>query len=252
MPVMLLSALFFAVALVYATAGFGGGSAYVAILTLAGVPHTDLPSVSLLCNFIVVTGGAVYFIRGGHVAPSLAIPFIAGALPAAYLAGALEVSSEVFSGAAALCLAVAGAHMMLTPERTGADARLIPRRRLWGVGLPAGVLLGAVTGLIGIGGGVFLAPVLSYARWGSPKQIAGATTVLVWTASVGGLAGQFTRHDGWAYLWPYAPLFLAVFLGGQLGSYFAAAHAPLRLIRRATAAVLLIAAMSLVLNLFWM
>ncbi len=251
MPMIALGIVFFAVAALYATAGFGGGSAYVAILALAGVPHTDLPSVSLLCNFIVVTGGVLYFVRGGHVVPSLAAPFIVGALPASYAAGTLDVSSNVFSAVAALCLAIAGAHMFFTPERLGRKGRDIPARRLWAFGLPAGVMLGAATGLTGIGGGVILAPILGYAKWGAPREIAAATTILIWMTSMGGLVGQFTRHGGWDYLWPYAPLFLAVFLGGQLGSYFAAARAPVQLIRRATAVVLLIAAASLAMNVIW-
>src|SRR5690606_35053402 len=157
-----LAAAFFAAALVYASVGFGGGSAYLALLTLAGLPLPHVAVVALVCNVVVVAGGSWHFVRAGHFSPGLLLPFLATSVPAAYLGGRHALDVEALRVLTGLALAAAAAAMLVRAR--GDDGAtppgVIPRVQRWGVGALLGATLGGLAGLIGIGGGIFLAPAL--------------------------------------------------------------------------------------------
>lgn len=246
-----LAVAFFAAALVYASVGFGGGSAYLALLTLVGVPLAGIPLahvavIALVCNVVVVTGGSWHFVRAGHFRAELLLPFLMASVPAAYLGGRQVLDVEVLRMLTGLALAAAAAPMLVQSRGSDTSAvTTVPRLRLWGVGASLGGLLGGLSGLIGIGGGIFLAPVLHLLGWGTAKQIAAAASLFILINSLAGLAGKAGTLSDPRALVTYAPLVLAVLVGGQVGSRLGARRWPPLVVKRVTAAVVMVAAVNL-------
>ena len=237
-----LAALFLVTAIVYASVGFGGGSTYNALLVLSGADYRVLPSVALTCNIIVVTGGVWHFARAGHLQLKLVLPFLALSVPMAFLGGRLPIDERVFVGLLGLSLAFTGLRLLFSRARDTAPAGSPPAARRWAIGLPVGAATGLLAGLVGIGGGIFLAPLLHVLHWGAARAIAAASSLFILINSVAGLAGQIMKlgdvgqlDQFYQYLW----LFPAVFLGGQIGSRLGSRHLPGLLVRRLTAAVVL-------------
>lgn len=235
-----LAALFALTALLYAMVGFGGGSTYNALLVLSGTDYRLLPAIALVCNVIVVTGGVWRFARAGHLDWRRVWPWLVASVPAAWLGGRLPVSETVFVGALGGALLVAG--LQLAFERKPVLGAGEERAVGWPVTLTAGGGLGFLAGLVGIGGGIFLAPLLYWMRWGPPRQIAGAASLFILVNSLAGLAGQLTKlgdAGAAASLGSYWPLFAAVLVGGQLGSRLGSAHIPPLIVKRLTALLIL-------------
>jgi len=237
-----LAALFFVTALVYASVGFGGGSTYNALLVLSGADYRALPSVALTCNIIVVSGGVWHFFRAGHLQLKLVLPFLALSVPMAWLGGRLPIDERVFVGLLGLSLAFTGLRLLVSRAADIISAEPPPAARTWAIGLPVGAAIGFLAGLVGIGGGIFLAPVLYVLHWGTARSIAAASSLFILINSVAGLAGQIMKLDDlgqldqfYQYLW----LFPAVLLGGQAGSLLGSRHLPGPLVRRLTAVVVL-------------
>ncbi len=183
---------FFAIALLYAMVGFGGGSSYLAVLALIGVSHTVIPQVALVCNIIVSGGGVWHFRRTGHLAFGKIAPFIAVSIPMAYLGGRIAVGQDVFIILLAVSLFAAGARtLMPSPDLRG--LRHVSTVAAWRIGLPLGAVLGFFAGVVGIGGGIFLSPALILIRWADARGAAAAASVFVLVNSLSGLAGQFTK-----------------------------------------------------------
>lgn len=219
---------FFAIALLYAMAGFGGGSSYLAVLALIGVPHTVIPQVALVCNIIVSGGGVWHFRRSGHLALEKIVPFIAASIPMAYLGGRIAVGREVFVILLAVSLFAAGARTLM-PNPDSRGLRHVSTGAAWRIGLPLGAVLGFLAGVVGIGGGIFLSPTLILIRWADARGAAAAASVFVLVNSLSGLAGQFAKGihvDGMLI-----PLAVAVLLGGQIGSRLGAYRLPVTRLR---------------------
>ncbi|MEO8142431.1 MAG: sulfite exporter TauE/SafE family protein, partial [Sphingomicrobium sp.] len=188
---LLLPGLFFLTALLYALVGFGGGSTYTALLVLAGTDYRAVPVISLLCNILVVTVGTWRFARAGHLDLKRSWPLFVTSVPAAWLGGRLEIGETLFVGLLAGALLAAGLLMLWQPywERaTEASAN----GRHW-VEPAAGGALGFMAGVVGIGGGIFLAPLLYLLRWGPPKAIAATCAAFILVNSLAGLAGQASK-----------------------------------------------------------
>ncbi len=230
--------LFFTIALLYALAGFGGGSSYTALLVLFDVPYTQIPLISLCCNLIVVTGGCWYFIQRKHFDIKLLWPFALGSIPMAYLGGSIPISKDLFLGLLGLSLFCAGLRLIwqAQPEETDANEYSQPH---WLIALVIGMALGFLSGLVGIGGGIFLAPLMLNLRWGAPKQVAASASAFIWLNSIAGLLGQLTKHGALMELSSFWPLFVAVLVGGQIGSHFASGPLPSRWLSLTTAALVL-------------
>jgi uncharacterized protein len=243
-----LSLLFLAAATLYASVGFGGGSAYLALLALAGFPLPLVAVLALVCNVIVVAGGSWHFARAGHLEPRLVIPLLVTSVPAAYLGGRAQLDDGVLRlvmGGALLLAALAMAGGLV--RRPAGEGREEVRRPGVRGGLLGGAI-GGVSGMVGIGGGVFLAPALHFLRWGGAKQIAATASLFILLNSLAGLAGKLAWLDSPGSLLPYAPLLVAVFVGGQIGSRLGAWRLEARVVRQVTAGVVGIAALQLLLG----
>lgn len=231
--------LFFLTALLYASVGFGGGSTYNALLVLNGTDYRILPAIALVCNILVVTGGVWRFGAGGHIRLARIAPWIATSVPFAWLGGRLPVSEAVFVGLLGLSLAAAGVRMLLQRQAPpSTDSR---PQSVW-IAAPIGAGLGLLSGIVGIGGGIFLAPILHLLRWDSARAIAGNCSVFILVNSLAGLSGQLMKlkdFDLIGAFYGYWPLLPAVIIGGQIGSHLGSAKLSEPLLRRMTAVLVL-------------
>jgi len=248
---MFLAALFFLTALLYASVGFGGGSTYNALLALNGVDYRIMPTIALLCNLIVVSGGTFRFARAGHLNLQRIAPWIVISVPAAWLGGYLHVPERTFIGLLGLSLLAAGIQILLQ-SRGGGDMQAsssVSRHPLLPFAVGGG--LGFLAGLVGIGGGIFLAPVLYLLRWGSARMIAGTCSFFILVNSLAGLLGQVMKLGDTALLTHMAGywlLFPAVLIGGQIGSYMGSARFDPQILRILTALLILYVAVRLLLR----
>jgi uncharacterized membrane protein YfcA len=233
-----LAALFFVTALLYGAVGFGGGSTYNALLVLAGADYRAVPLVALVCNIIVVSAGSWRFARSGQVEWRRIWRFFAASIPFAWIGGRLVVAETIFVGLLAASLLAAGLLMLWEPRWQRDGPPRLTSRWLEPV---AGGGLGFLAGLVGIGGGIFLAPLLYTIRWGTPRAIAGTCAVFILANSIAGLAGQLAKGDGAAggILADYWPLFPAVLAGGLIGSTLGSSRLDPKYVRILTALLIL-------------
>lgn len=244
-----LAGLFALTALLYAMVGFGGGSTYNALLVLHGTDYRILPAIALLCNIVVVSGGTWRFWRAGHIRMARLWPWLLLSVPAAWLGGRLAISEILFVGLLGGALLVAGLQLALE-RRPEAVAE---RGRALGLPLQAGIGggIGLLSGLVGIGGGIFLAPILYLSRWGSPREIAGAASAFILVNSLAGLAGQLMKLGDLGQapaIGDYWMLFPVVLVAGQIGSRLGSARIPPLLVKRLTALLILYVALRLILR----
>ncbi|APG61573.1 hypothetical protein LPB140_00505 [Sphingorhabdus lutea] len=237
---------FMLIALFYASIGFGGGSSYNALLALSGADYRIYPAIALACNILVVTGGTFHFARAGHVKWRQILPLIISSIPMAMLGGMLYVPEIFFTLALSAALFASSLFILypLTPinglKLPKLNDPLPPSVNIWG-SIAVGGFLGLVAGITAIGGGIFLAPILYYWRWGNAHQIAAACALFICVNSISGLAGQMIKitHAGLlSELSVYWTLLIAVFIGGQAGSIFTNKYLPEKMIRLLTAILL--------------
>ena len=245
---ILLAGGFLLTALIYAMVGFGGGSTYTALLVLAGTDYRAVPVISLLCNVLVVTIGAVAFARAGHFDARRSWPLFALSVPAAALGGWLKISESLFVGLLALSLLCAGLTMLWQPFWQQ-DAPARPAAIGWTEPLTAG-LLGFAAGVVGIGGGIFLAPLLHVRRWGPPKAIAATSAMFILVNSLAGLVGQASKGVAptAAIIAAHWLLFPAVLVGGAAGATLGSRALDPKWVRIVTALLILYVAARLALR----
>ena len=239
-----LSLAFLLVAFLYASVGFGGGSTYTALLIESGLAWELVPPVSLMCNTVVVSGGVYHFHKAGHLDFRFAAPLISTSVPAAFLGGYVRLSEAVFMLILGLALLVAGALLLM--DRNFRDSTIPERPATAASSLGLGASLGALAGVTGIGGGIYLAPVLHLFRLAPARTVAATCSLFILVNSLAGLAGQVAKLGSEAeplLRWQYLSLPLAVLVGGQLGSRAASRWLPVSPIRRLTGAVILLVAL---------
>ena len=237
----MLALLFFVTAVLYASVGFGGGSTYNAILVLGDTDYHLLPSIALACNLIVVTGGVWQYRRSGDLNLMFAFPFIALSIPMAWFGGTVPIARETFVMFLGLSLLAAGLAMWFQPPESRASPPGSPLVN-WFVGLPVGAVIGFLAGMVGIGGGVFLAPCLHLLRLADPKRIAATSSFFIMVNSIAGLLGQTMKQGASAHigqLTDYVWLGVAVLVGGQVGSRLSTRVLSGRVVKRLTAALVL-------------
>ena len=238
---------FFATALLYASVGFGGGSTYSALLSLAGFDYRLLPILALVCNVVVVSGSTVRFARAGQMPWRGALTVSLIAAPLALLGGLTPIREATFMLLLGGSLVFAGLALLL-PHRSEHPGIPAPLAR-W---MPlAAAPLGYLAGLVGIGGGIFLAPLLHLTRWNSARRIAATASLFILINSLSGLVGQLLKGGPGRFVAALAdglPLLLAVVIGGQIGSLLALRLLPERTIRWVTAALTIWAGLRLLLG----
>lgn len=209
-----LALLFLIVALLYSTVGFGGGSSYIALLALSSVPFGMIPKISLLCNIFVVSGGCYHYYKNGHFTRRLILPFALSSVPMAFIGGLYPIEEKLFFILLTVSLILVGIRILFIPDR-GVEEIRTPSTL---VALLVGGFLGLLSGMVGIGGGIFLSPLLINMGWARSKDAAAVASVFILLNSLAGLGGQFTKDLSFVQPETYLPLFLAVIVGGQIGS----------------------------------
>ena len=215
---IILSIFFFITAILYSSVGFGGGSTYLALLLIWNIPYYIFPIIALICNIIVVTGNSINYIRAGNHNFKLLIPFLIGSIPFAFLGGTLIVDKAVFEILLFLVLSVAGLLLLINNKSYENKEIIIKKINLF-VSILIGSMLGLISGIVGIGGGIFLSPILFLLKADKPKNIVTTASLFILINSISGVLGQLTKETLLREIFVYWPLLLAVLIGGLLGNY---------------------------------
>jgi len=223
----------------YSSVGLGGGSGYLAIMTLCGISSVVMPSTALTLNLVVTGSAMARYGLAGRLRPSLFLPFLLPAIPCAYLGGTIELPRNLFFALLAITLAIVS--YLTFRSAKGPEPRIVQSSAVqrWLAGLTAGSVIGLLSGALGIGGGVFLGPLVLLLRWAGPRETAAMTAAFIFFISASGLAGHGSR--GVVDLWLVLPLVVAVLIGGTIGAHLGATQLSARAMRRILALILLIA-----------
>ena len=215
---IILSILFIVTATLYSSVGFGGGSTYLAFLLIWGVPYFVFPVIALLCNIIVVSGNCFNYIRAGNFNLKLLIPYLIGSVPLAFIGASFHINKSLFEIFLFLVLSLAGI-LLLFKFKSYDDNEENYRKIPIIISIFIGTILGFVSGVVGIGGGIFLSPILFLLRAGKPKHIVTTASLFILINSLSGIFGQLTKNVVFNEISNYWLLFLAVFIGGQIGNF---------------------------------
>ena len=215
---IILSILFFITAILYSSVGFGGGSTYLALLLIWNIPYYIFPVIALFCNILVVTGNSINYIRAGNHNIKLLIPFLIGSIPFSFLGGTLIINKEIFEILLFIVLSIAG--LLLMVNNKSYEKKEIKVKKLnFIISFLIGSILGIISGTVGIGGGIFLSPILFLLKADSPKNIATSASLFILINSISGIFGQLSKENILNEVLLYWPLFFAVIIGGFLGNF---------------------------------
>ena len=207
--------LFFAVAILYSSVGFGGGSSYLAILALTGIVFTQIRTTALLCNIVVVTGNVYLFHQQKIINWKKVFPLTLCSVPLAYFGGYLKISQQFFFILLAVTLLFAAITMWVSKNFISSDQKKIKSKLIKNISY--GGIVGFISGMVGIGGGIFLAPILHFTNWDTPKKIAATASVFILVNSISGFWGQYSNPDFMIDWNLTSVLLVTVFIGGQIG-----------------------------------
>lgn len=217
--ILLLCPIVLIIAGVYSSVGLGGGTAYLAVMALAGVKQTAMPSTALFLN-IIVTGVSLWrFGISGRLKWRIFLPFLSPAIPMAFVGGLLSLERLIFLAVMGVILILVGILLFIGSKRSEKDLVEPSRRRLIAIAIPSGTIIGILSGFLGIGGGVFLGPLILLLRWAGPKEVSAMNSAVILTLSLVGLVAHGIK--GAIELLLIIPLSISVVIGGLIGSYLA-------------------------------
>ena len=234
----ILSFLFFLTAILYSSVGFGGGSTYLALLLIWGIPYQVFPIIALCCNIIVVSGNCFNYTRAGNINIKLLIPYLISSIPLAFIGGSLQLDKNFFEILLFIVLSLAGLSLLLK-FKSFDDISDINRNIPKVVSFMIGGSIGFISGVVGIGGGIFLSPILLLIKAGKAKDIATTASIFILINSIAGLFGQSTKGFILDEIYNYWPLFLLVLIGGQFGNFLNIKILPARIMALLTAGLVI-------------
>ena len=245
MTAMLLPFWFFITAALYATVGFGGGSTYTALIAMTDMPVWRIPIIALACNIVVVALGSYLAITRRAFDWRDAAPFFIASVPMAFIGGLIPLRDDVYISLLAGSLMLAGARLLFVKD-TDTTPNASHENRTKALFIGGG--LGLLSGMVGIGGGIFLAPILHYLQWAEARTIAALCSVFILVNSIAGLVGQLIKNG--LHILPdiltfTAPLLVAVTLGGLLGSRVLLERVSQHRLRQITALLIIFVALRL-------
>lgn len=205
------------IAFLYASVGFGGATGYLAVMSFFGVSPQDMANTSLVLNILVAGISFISFYRAGHFRRDLLIPFLITSVPAAFLGGSIQVHDDTYKVILYLVLTFVAIRLLFFSRRQEDVYPLRPVSIFWS--LIIGLGIGILSGIVGVGGGIFLSPIIIFTRWGSAKQAAALSAAFIVLNSISGLAGRVSVGT-----FSLAGLGLSLIpfgvLGALAGSYF--------------------------------
>ena len=246
----LLAILFLVTAILYSSVGFGGGSTYLALLLIWGIPYFIFPVIALSCNIIVVSGNCFNYIRAGNLNLKLLIPYLIGSIPLAYIGGSLPIEKKLFEILLFFVLIIAGTLLLINFKSYDDEIERYKK-----IPMPISVIIGGILGFIsgsaGIGGGIFLSPILFLIRAGKPKHIVTTASLFILINSVSGIIGQLTKNAVLVEIQNYWYLLIAVLIGGQVGNFLNLKIFPTRILALVTAFLVLFVAIRMGFRIFF-
>lgn len=229
---------FFIISFFYSAVGLGGGSAYIAVLAISGISYTFIPTLALSLNLIASGSSWIGYKKSGHFQPSLLLPLVLASVPAAFLGGLIHFSEKFFYLLLGSVLLVVALWIFLSPEIQPSHKPIAPFIK-WSIRLGIGMGLGFLAGVVGIGGGIFLGPVLLGLGWTNAKQTAAVTSGFIFLNSLSGLLAHLSKQIPDLSIW--LPLITVVLLGGLLGSYTGSHRFSTKLVQKSLGVVLFFA-----------
>jgi uncharacterized protein len=215
---IILSIFFFITAILYSSVGFGGGSTYLALMLIWDVPYYIIPVIALFCNIIVVSGNSINYVKSGDLNLNLLTPYLIGSIPLVLFGASMPITKELFEILLFVVLAIAGVLLLIKNKSFNKDQIKINKiPKIFSIFV--GSAIGFVSGVVGIGGGIFLSPILFLMKAGYPKQIAAIASLFILINSIFGVAGQLTKDIVLNEFVDFWPLFLIVLIGGQIGNF---------------------------------
>ena len=246
---IILSILFFITAILYSSVGFGGGSTYLALLLIWEIPYYIFPVIALCCNIIVVSGNCFNYIRAGNINIVLIKPYLFSSIPLAFVGGSLPIDKNFFEILLFIVLASAG-FLLLFKFNSFDNKNEVNKNIPKIISFLIGGSIGFISGVVGIGGGIFLSPILFLINAGKAKHIATAASLFILINSMAGLSGQLTKNFGFNEILNYWPFFLLVLIGGQLGNFLNLKIFPSRILALITAGLVIFVAIRMGFKLF--
>ncbi len=239
----------FIVAILYSSVGHGGASGYLAILSLTtyGAMNSAWLNQHAWCLNLVVAGIAFYhYHKANHHIPKLTWPFIVCSVPFAILGGYLIVDGVFYDTLLSVVLVWAAYRLLKINDGGNENVLNIPPKK---IAYPIGGGIGFVSGIIGVGGGIFLSPIMLLNRWATPKNIAATSALFIWINSAAGIFGATISNQLSLDFSIMIPFVIVVIIGGYIGSKYGAVFAPQNSVRKLLVIVLLIAATKRVIEL---
>jgi len=246
---IILSILFFVTAILYSSVGFGGGSTYLALLLIWEIPYYIFPVIALCSNIIVVSGNCFNYIKAGNLNLKLLTPYLIGSIPLAFLGGSTAIEKNFFEILLFIILALAGFLLLFkfkSYDEKEESYKKIPKI----ISIIIGGILGFISGVVGIGGGIFLSPILFLIKAGKPKHIVTTASIFILINSISGISGQFTKNFILAEIQNYWFLFLVVFIGGQIGNILNIKFFPARILALITAGLVIFVSIRMGIKIF--
>ena len=242
---------FLITAFLYASVGFGGGSTYNALLILYNVDYLLIPKIALTCNLIVVIGGTIRYQLNNLIPWKKVLPLIIFSAPFAWIGGRLPIDKELFLVILGTSLLISGILLLIRKEEIENFSKSVNSKI--GIFLYSimSVLIGLISGLVGIGGGIFLSPILHLSKTIPSMNIAAISSVFIFVNSIAGLSGQFMKNNNTnlinefvGYYW----LFFAVLIGGSIGTYLGIKTFHPKIVRRLTAILVIYVSLRILLG----
>jgi uncharacterized membrane protein YfcA len=234
--------LLFVVAFLYASVGHGGASGYLALMALFSMSPAFMKPTALLLNLFVSLSAFILFYRGGHFKWKLFLPFALASVPLSFLGGMIAIDAEVYKKVLGALLLIPVVRMLFFPNASEQDLK----EGSTGLSVLIGAVIGFLSGLIGIGGGIILSPVLLLLKWTNQKQTAAISALFIFVNSLAGLGGQLSKGlNVESGMFMYAGI---AFVGGTLGGWLGASRFNQQILKYLLAAVLLLAALKLLLT----
>jgi len=226
------------IAVLYSSVGHGGASGYLALMALFGVDVVLMKPSALILNLFVSSIAFISYFRAGYFRPRLLLPFVITSIPAAFFGATLEIPPELYKKILGVCLLIAALRILVRPAKDEERRKLsIP------IALASGALIGFFAGMIGIGGGIILSPLLLLTRWGGMKETAAASAAFIFLNSLAGLSGHLLA--GMEVSPGIAIWIVAVIAGGLIGSWTGGFKLSAMHLRYLITAVLLVASIKL-------